>query len=345
MVNFLFGYLVDDHNSMSDVDSLWRPSIEDIQPESSSSDGESEEESELDLLLSKLWRGILPTPTELKSLIEQATVCFKKEPNILRIPPPISVVGDIHGQFYDLVEVFRIAGFPPYSRFLFLGDYVDRGQHSVQVISLLLCLKVKFQEHFFLIRGNHESMNTTSYYGFRQELLRKYRSEIVYSLFAELFDSMPIAAVIGDSVFCVHGGLAEGAMTLDEISKINRFAEIPASGPLCDLLWADPMQGDGDFGPSKRRAGRTWGSRITKRFLERNKLSMIVRAHEVVQNGYEYSHERKVLTVFSAPNYGSFMTNKGAILIIDENMGHTTVAFQQAPPQETVTSALSHFVY
>ena len=326
-----------------EVDSLWHPSIGDIQPESS--DSESEEESELDLLLSKLWRGILPTPTELKSLIEKATVCFKKEPNILRLDPPLSIVGDIHGQFYDLVEVFRIAGFPPFSRFLFLGDYVDRGQHSVQVISLLLGLKVKYPDQVFLMRGNHESMNTTSHYGFRQELLRKYRSEIVYSLFSELFDSIPIAAVVGGSVFCVHGGLAEGAMTLDAIEKINRFVEIPVSGPLCDLLWADPMPEDGEFGPSRRRAGKRWGAKVTKRFLATNKLSMVVRAHEVVKEGYEFSHDRKVLTIFSAPNYGGYVKNKGAILIIDENMGQITVAFQEAPPQETITSALSHFVY
>ena len=143
---------------------------------------------------------------------------FQKEPTLLEVAPPLTVLGDIHGQFYDLLELFSVGGKPPEQNFIFLGDYVDRGQHSVQVISLLLGLKVKYPDQVFLMRGNHESMNTTSHYGFRQELLRKYRSEIVYSLFSELFDSIPIAAIVGNSVFCVHGGLSP---LLSQIACVN----------------------------------------------------------------------------------------------------------------------------
>lgn len=331
----------------TEIGSLWHPSIECIQPDdSSSSESSSDEENELDELLIRLWKGQLPTPIELKWLVESATEILRSEPNVLKIDAPVTIVGDIHGQFDDLVEVFRISGLPPFSKYLFLGDYVDRGAESVQVISLLLALKIKYPKVFWLIRGNHESMQMTQEYGFRQEILQKYRSEMVYLMFKDLFEAFPIASIIGSSIFCVHGGFSQGAMTIKEIEELNRFREIPPSGTLTDMLWADPCGDDDYFVKGKQRnAGVNYGGRATLEFLKRNNLSLIARAHEFMDKGSKYCHSMKVLTIFSAPNYCSSASNDGAILLVDENLGRSLVKFQSAPKRATVTELLSHFVY
>ena len=152
--------------------------------------------------------------------------------NIVQARAPANVVGDIHGQFHDLVELFKINGDPPQSNYVFLGDYVDRGYNSVETIELLMCLKLKFPDRIILIRGNHETKAVTSVYGFYDEIIRKYGNATVWKLITEqVFNCMPIAAIIHDQVFCVHGGLSPDAEVVDSIEMIDRFQEIPSSGP------------------------------------------------------------------------------------------------------------------
>jgi len=163
------------------------------------------------------------------------------------------VCGDIHGQFYDLIELFNIGGFLPNTNYLFMGDYVDRGYHSLEVISLLICLKLRYPERLHLLRGNHESRQITQVYGFYDECIKKYNgNEIIWKKFTELFDFFPIASVIDDQILCLHGGLSPNIESVVNINYIERVQEIPLEGSMCDIMWSDPDDRKGwGFSPSK----------------------------------------------------------------------------------------------
>ena len=324
------------------VDTLWHPSIIASMPPPDSLPPSSDP---LDALLEKFWDGDLPTPVEMRFVLKETTKLLSSEPNVLRLKSPYTICGDIHGQFEDMLEIFKISGLPPYIKYLFLGDYVDRGHKSVEVIMLLCILKLKFPDSFYMIRGNHESMNITQIYGFQQEMQVKYRSESLYREFEKLFNAFPIAALIDNEIFCVHGGLSQYAMEIQEIEKINRFTEVPNSGPLCELLWNDPANDNTRITESARNAGVRFGAQITNEFCKRNNISLVVRAHQMVKEGYEYSQNKKVLTVFSAPNYEPKVGNKAGILVLDEKLQQHLIKFKSAPPKETAWDYLTNFVY
>ncbi|OHT17456.1 Ser/Thr protein phosphatase [Tritrichomonas foetus] len=324
------------------VDTLWHPSIMNSMPPI---DSLPESDDPLDYLVEKFWKGELPTPVEMRYVIKETTKLLSSEPNVLKLKAPFTICGDIHGQFEDMLEIFKISGLPPYTKYLFLGDYVDRGHKSVEVIMLLCALKLKFPDSFYMIRGNHESMNITQIYGFQQEMQVKYRSESLYQEFAPLFNSIPLAAIIDDTVFCVHGGLSQYAMDISVIEKINRFTEIPTSGALCELLWNDPSPDNGRITESSRNAGVRFGGAITNEFCQKNNITLVVRAHQVMKEGVEYFHNKKVLTVFSAPNYEPRIGNKAGILVLDEKLDQHLIKFKSAPPKETVWDYLTNFVY
>lgn len=226
----------------------------------------------------------------------------------------ITVCGDIHGQFYDLINIFDINGYPNESNpYLFNGDFVDRGSFSVECIITLLFYKALYPNHFHLVRGNHEARNLNKMYGFENEVKEKYDSDI-YECFCELFCSLPLAHIINDKILVVHGGLfSKDGVTLDQIRQINRFQEPPERGLMCELLWSDPSKIPGRQ-PSKRGIGICFGPDIAEEFLEHNSLDLLVRSHEVKYEGYEVEPNKKVITVFSAPNYCDQMGNKGAII-------------------------------
>lgn len=180
------------------------------------------------------------TEQDIKLICEKAKEIFREEPNILRLSCPITICGDIHGQFFDLMELFRTAGYIPATNYLFLGDYVNRGLFSVEVIALLLCLKIRYPGRIALTRGGHECRVVTYEYGFYDECLRKYGNSAVYNMFTDLFDFLPLAALIEGQLYCVHGGLSPTAKTLDDISQLERVREVPSEGPVRDLLWSDP---------------------------------------------------------------------------------------------------------
>lgn len=258
---------------------------------------------DVDEWIETLKEGGILEETELKLLCDKAKEIMMDENNIIQARAPTNVVGDIHGQFHDLIELFRINGEPPQTNYVFLGDYVDRGYNSVEVIQLLLCLKVKFPERVVLLRGNHETRQVTSVYGFYDEIVRKYGNATPWKLVTEVFDCMSLAAVIQNEIFCVHGGLSPDAETVDSIELINRFQEVPSTGTGCDLLWSDPTDDTKTWAMSPRGAGYLFGQDITTKFNYINQIGFICRAHQLVQEGYQYWHEKKLLTVWSAPNY------------------------------------------
>lgn len=250
--------------------------------------------------------------------------------NVQPVRCPVTVCGDVHGQFHDLAELFRIGGRCPDTNYLFMGDYVDRGFYSVECVSLLLCLQLRFPERITVLRGNHESRQITQVYGFYDECLRKYGSAHPWKLFTDLFDYMPLAAVVEEQLFCLHGGLSPSVSTIEEIQELDRCQEVPHEGVMCDLLWSDPDDRVG-WGISPRGAGYTFGSDVTQQFIHTNGLQLIARAHQLVMQGYNWSHEGRVVTIFSAPNYCYRCGNKAAIMEIDESMKYHYLQFEAAP--------------
>lgn len=181
----------------------------------------------------------------------------------------MTVCGDIHGQFHDLMELFRIGnlknlitsiigGKAPDTNYLFMGDYVDRGYYSVETVTLLVTLKVRYKDRITILRGNHESRQITQVYGFYDECQRKYGNANVWKYFTDLFDYLPLTAVVESKIFCLHGGLSPSLDSLDQIRALDRVQEVPHEGPMCDLLWSDPDDRTG-WGISPRGAGYTFG--------------------------------------------------------------------------------------
>lgn len=287
--------------------------------------------ADLEAWLSKLHLGTPLTEHEVKQLTELARERLLQESNVQPVQAPVTVCGDIHGQWHDLMELFRIGGSAPDTNYLFMGDYVDRGYYSVETVSLLVCLKVRYPDRVHILRGNHESRQITQVYGFYDECVRKYGSANVWKLFTDLFDYFPLTAVVDDAIFCLHGGLSPSIDTLDHVRQLDRVQEVPHEGPMCDLLWSDPDDRAG-WGISPRGAGFTFGADISAAYNHRNGLTTVARAHQLVMEGYNWSHEGAVVTIFSAPNYCYRCGNQAAILEVDENRTHQQfLQFDPAP--------------
>jgi serine/threonine-protein phosphatase 6 catalytic subunit len=273
----------------------------------------------------------LPEPDVL-SLIELAKDLVIEEGNIHPLNLPVSVCGDIHGQFYDLLELFSVGGEIPYTKYVFMGDYVDRGYYSLETITFLLCLKVLHPEGIFLLRGNHETRQISQVYGFYDECIEKYGSAVVWRSFMGLFDYFTIGVIIDSSILCVHGGLSPDLRTIDQIRTIDRVMEVPGSGPLTDLLWSDPdADMTSDWQINSRGCGYLFGRNPTKQFCELNSLTMVARAHQLVLAGYEYLFDKQLLTVWSAPNYGYKCANSASILVLHGDGSQELKIFEAVP--------------
>ncbi|CAK9101180.1 Serine/threonine-protein phosphatase PP1 [Durusdinium trenchii] len=255
---------------------------------------------------------------------------------LLELDSPLNLCGDVHGQYHDLLRIFDTSGYPPQANYLFLGDYVDRGKRSLETICLLFAYKVKFPENFFLLRGNHESPSICRIYGFYDECKSRYSIKI-WKTFCDVFNYMPACALIADKVICMHGGLSFDMIDakVDLRSKINsmqRPADIPDSGFLCDLLWSDPSEATQGFGVNDRGVSVSFGPEIVQQFLKLHDFDLIVRAHQVVEDGYEFFSNRGLVTLFSAPNYCGEFDNAAAVLSIDDEL---TCAFSVLKPSLT----------
>lgn len=266
---------------------------------------------------------------EVEALCIYVRSLLLEEANCVEVKSPVVICGDIHGQFADLVKLFRIAGTPKDSQFIFLGDYVDRGRDSVEVIELLLCYKALYPSRITLLRGNHESRQITQVYGFYDECLWKYGSATVWKACCAVFDCLNVAAVVDGTVLCVHGGLSPQVRSLEQIATIERAIELPSQGALCDLLWSDPAdETDEDWQISNRGAGYLFGPGVAEEFLRNNDLSLICRAHQLVMDGYKYHFDQKnVVTVWSAPNYCGRCGNVASFLRIEPECVQRFVTF------------------
>ncbi|XP_039113874.1 serine/threonine-protein phosphatase PP1-like [Dioscorea cayenensis subsp. rotundata] len=274
---------------------------------------------------------------EIRQLCVESRRIFLSQPNLLRLSAPIKICGDIHGQFIDLLRLFECGGFPPSASYLFLGDYVDRGKHSLETICLLLAYKIKYPDKLFLLRGNHEDPKVNRVYGFYDECKRRFNVRL-WKIFTDCFNCLPVAALIDEKILCMHGGLSPELNTLDQIKDIERPTEIPDSGLLCDLLWSDPDPDPSTegWGESDRGVSCTFGANKLVEFLEKNELDLLVRGHQVVEDGYEFFAQRRLVTIFSAPNYCGEFDNAGALLSIDDSL---LCSFEILKPLESKAKA------
>ncbi|KAL8409521.1 hypothetical protein RB594_007820 [Gaeumannomyces avenae] len=356
----------------------------------------------------------LPEPA-MKQLCEMVKEALMEESNIQPVVTPVVICGDIHGQFYDLLELFRVAGGMPGetsvqapktvttvitsedleppteitdpklkkqikstssitateksptsgaestvestttvtvegseedgksgamqspaadTRFVFLGDFVDRGYFSLETFTLLMCLKAKYPDRIVLVRGNHESRQITQVYGFYEECQQKYGNASVWKACCQVFDFLVLAAIVDGSVLCVHGGLSPEIRTIDQIRVVARAQEIPHEGAFCDLVWSDPEDID-TWAVSPRGAGWLFGDKVATEFNHVNRLQTIARAHQLVNEGYKYHFpEKSVVTVWSAPNYCYRCGNVASIMAVDRDLNTKFSIFSAVPDDQ-----------
>ncbi|CAG8706459.1 8680_t:CDS:2 [Rhizophagus irregularis] len=267
---------------------------------------------------------------EIKYLCTKAREIFISQPILLELEAPIKICGDIHGQYYDLLRLFEYGGFPPEANYLFLGDYVDRGKQSLETICLLLAYKIKYPENFFILRGNHECASINRIYGFYDECKRRYNIKL-WKTFTDCFNCLPIAAIIDEKIFTMHGGLSPDLQSMEQIRRVMRPTDVPDTGLLCDLLWSDPDKDITGWSENDRGVSFTFGPDVVSRFLQKHDMDLICRAHQVVEDGYEFFAKRQLVTLFSAPNYCGEFDNAGAMMSVDETL---MCSFQILKPAE-----------
>ncbi|ROW13992.1 hypothetical protein VPNG_04116 [Cytospora leucostoma] len=310
---------------------------------------------DLDECISRLYKKELLAESVIEAICAKTKELLMRESNVVHVRAPVTVVGDIHGQFFDLIEIFKIGGWCPDTNYLFLdrldthidknadssrhatgmiGDYVDRGMFSVETISLLVCLKLRYPNRVHLIRGNHESRGVTQSYGFYTECSRKYGNANVWHYFTDMFDFLTLSVVINDQIFCVHGGLSPSIHSIDQIKIIDRFREIPHEGPMADLVWSDPDPDRDEFSLSPRGAGYTFGAQVVEKFLDVNNMSHILRAHQLCQEGFQVLYDDRLSTVWSAPNYCYRCGNMASVLEVSDTGERFFNVFAAAPEND-----------
>lgn len=275
----------------------------------------------------------LPEP-DMRRLCDYVMDILMEESNVQPIASPVTICGDIHGQFYDLLELFRTSGEVPNTNYVFLGDFVDRGNYSLESLTYLMLLKARYPDKMTLLRGNHETRQITQVYGFYDECLNKYGNVNVWRACTRVFDLLSVAALIDNSILCVHGGLSPEVPTIDQIRTIDRQQEVPHQGGFCDLVWSDPDDVD-SWQTSPRGAGYLFGQRQTEEFVELNGIELIARAHQLVLEGLRYQHDQKLVTVWSAPNYCYRCGNVAAVLDVTTS-GNNAKLFQAVPDSQRV---------
>ena len=289
----------------------------------------------IDSIISTIRNGDQVDESNTIQLLNKLQEILYNECNILELQSPIIIVGDIHGQLYDLFNMFDTVApkGAKTQRFLFMGDYVDRGRFSLETFLYLAAHKLKYPKQFFLLRGNHECRQVNQSYGFYSETLQNFGHSGIWSLCNEIFDLLPMAAVVDNKILSVHGGISPEIKILESLDMLDRQMELPSSGPLCDLCWSDPDNDCLEWRPNERGAGWTFGKQQVEEFCHLNKLTLITRSHQLAQNGYQSFFKDQLITVWSAPNYMYRAGNKATVMKVEPETGklYNLVFFEPCP--------------
>jgi diadenosine tetraphosphatase ApaH/serine/threonine PP2A family protein phosphatase len=307
---------------------------------SRSEDAPRGENDEADVAVSTAIHGVLAdwrtakekkwlNETLIKDILDRSRAVIMGEPMLVPVAAPVNICGDIHGQIHDLSVILETGKLPPASRYLFLGDYVDRGKHGIECMCVLLGLKILYPKQVYLLRGNHESSSITRQYGFFDEVKRRFNVKL-WKKFIDIFNCLPIAGLVEEAILCMHGGLSPNLNSLDDILNVQRPTDIPDQGLVCDMLWSDPEPGVTGWQNNDRGVSFVFGEGVVHDKLRQLDLDLVVRAHQVQENGYQFFAGRKLVTIFSATNYCGEFTNSGAMLQID---GDLHCSFQLFTPQ------------
>ncbi|KAK8900189.1 hypothetical protein M9Y10_002512 [Tritrichomonas musculus] len=278
------------------------------------------------------------TSETMHRLLNQVQDLLKKEPVMLELSADIAVVGDIHGNIDDLLRIFERLRYPPAMRYIFLGDYVDRGIYGTEVLMLLFALKIKYPDNVYLLRGNHETENLSRFYGFYKEISGKYEEDIYMSII-DTFELLPLCAIIGERIFCVHGGISPQLKNVDDLIRYSKPKELSGCGIFTDMTWSDPGIEVDEFATNERGCGYIYGPRALTSFLDDNGLDLLVRSHEMCIDGvaWPYADDEETvdrcLTVFSNSNY-CYRGNSGAILHISSDLLVNVEVFPPLSEQE-----------
>lgn len=262
----------------------------------------------------------IPDIHYLTQLVSEVTAIFAEEPALLELEAPIYVVGDLHGHLLDLYRIIKSFDLPPGTKYLFLGDYVDRGEFSMETLFFVYILKVMFPKNVYLIRGNHEFRHTSMSGGLWSEIEKSYPRSNLFEGVVNSFNHMPLAATIGKQILCLHGGLCPELTNISQIASLKKpIMTYDGSAIMCGMLWSDPTDKTDMFVASRRGTGFGFGERAVRKFMKKNNLNHIIRGHECVDDGFHSSFKDRVMTVFSASNYCGMTDNKAAVIHINDS--------------------------
>lgn len=276
----------------------------------------------------------------LSDLCSAVIAALQYKDTMIEITGPMTVVGDLHGNFLDLMRILKINGLPPDTTYLFLGDYVDRGDCSLEVITILFSLMLKYPENVYLLRGNHEFSSTNLIYGFQSELFGSNYNIQLWNQFNDAFNWLPLAAVISNQIFCVHGGLSPNMKTIYEVHTLKKPIDNNHPEFVNDLMWSDPQEDIQDFTPSKRGTGFRFGPDTVEQFLNQNHMKAIIRAHQCVKEGVDKFANTCLYTVFSCSNYQNSYNQSGYISITEDGK----ISFYTLPPIPQISKKHGFFI-
>jgi diadenosine tetraphosphatase ApaH/serine/threonine PP2A family protein phosphatase len=293
------------------------------------------EPPELDFpaIRSTLDQGLVVAEDTVNRVLEALMTDLSREDTLLVLQSPIVVCGNTQGQYEDLMFLFQTATGDPNGditghKFLFLGDYVGRGYYSLNTFLLLATYKLQFRDQVWLLRGHQESRVCAERYGLHHEIMTSYANQAIFMKAMEVFDLLPLAAVIDSDVFCVHGGLSPEISLCQQVSAIQRRQEIPIEGPFADIIWSDPCETPGlTWAGHPRWAGFLFGQAPAMQFNHANRLRLIARSHQLADTGFRWHFggneeneepvdeaEGRLLSVWSAPNYSYAYANRASVL-------------------------------
>jgi protein phosphatase len=266
------------------------------------------------------------------SLCTAARKIFERTDIVTNIAAPFYVIGDIHGNIFDLLRILILAHPPPRSRLLFLGDYVDRGEYSIEVITLLFAFLVKYPGSLVMLRGNHEFESLNKNYGLHSDISAQYSSDLLFNLINVTFSWMPLVAVLSDNIFCVHGGISPRLTSLSQIREIKRPLTSYDSDYVADLVWSDPCADSKTYDDSVRGLGVRFGAAALQSFLTAMNMKTVFRAHQCVLPGVSRFGADQLFTIFSCSRYDG-QDNRCGLLLVNAEL---EIEFFSLPPIEQI---------